>query len=154
MGRTLELKFPPLPLVLVVAALMWLVARAGLAGWVTLPGQRAIALGIILLGAGIVVLGIVTFRRVRTTVNPLKPETASTLVVSGIYRLTRNPMYVGFLLVLLGWALFLSNAVALAGVPAYFLYMNRFQIEPEERALTATFGAAYAAYKSRVRRWL
>ncbi|MEZ5566684.1 MAG: isoprenylcysteine carboxylmethyltransferase family protein [Gammaproteobacteria bacterium] len=154
MASTLELKFPPLPLALVVAVIMWVLAQAGRGGWEVLPGQRTIAIVVSLLGAVIVVLGIVAFRRFRTTVNPMKPEAVSTLVTCGIYRLTRNPMYVGFLLVLSGWALFLSNALAVSGVPAYFLYMNRFQIEPEERVLAATFGLAYSAYKSRVRRWL
>ena len=84
----------------------------------------------------------------------MQPESASALVVSGIYRLTRNPMYLGFLLILLGWALFLSNGLAVLAVPAFVFYMNRFQIEPEERALAAIFGAEFVAYKSHVRRWL
>jgi protein-S-isoprenylcysteine O-methyltransferase Ste14 len=67
---------------------------------------------------------------------------------------TRNPMYLGLLFVLLGWAIFLSNLLALAGIPAFVLYMNRFQIGPEERALTARFGEDFAIYKTRVRRWI
>lgn len=152
--RTLELKIPPLALMLVFAALMWLLSRAGPTGWPRLPGQRAVGVCLILIGAGICVLGIVSFRRARTTVNPMTPESTSALVVSGIYALSRNPMYVGFSLVLLGWALFLSDVLAVVGVPAFILYMNRFQIEPEERALAAMFGPEFAAYKSRVRRWL
>jgi len=74
--------------------------------------------------------------------------------VSGVYRLTRNPMYLGFLLVLLGWAIFLSNALAFLLLPAFIFYMNRFQIEPEEKALTSLFGQQFVAYTSRVRRWL
>ena len=63
-------------------------------------------------------------------------------------------MYLGFVLGLAAWALFLGNPVAALIVPAFVLYMNRFQIEPEERALEARFGAAYAAYRRAVRRWL
>jgi len=99
-------------------------------------------------------LGIVSFRQARTTVNPMKPDTTSSLVVSGIYRWTRNPMYLGFLLVLLGWALFLSNALAFVLLPAVIFYMDRFQIEPEERALHSLFGQQFVIYTSRVRRWL
>ena len=98
--------------------------------------------------------GILSFRRARTTVNPTTPEAASFLVVSGIYRITRNPMYVGISLVLVAWAVFLSSAWALLGPAAFILYISRFQIAPEERALSKLFGAEYASYRARVRRWL
>jgi protein-S-isoprenylcysteine O-methyltransferase Ste14 len=71
-----------------------------------------------------------------------------------VYKFTRNPMYLGLLLVLFGWAIFLSNAAAFALLPGFFVYMNRFQIEPEERVLALKFGSEYAAYKAKVRRWL
>ena len=86
--------------------------------------------------------------------NPLKPDTSSSLVGSGVYKLTRNPMYLGFLMLLLAWAIYLSNAFALLFVPMFLVYMNRFQIEPEERALTSRFGQEFVAYTRRVRRWL
>lgn len=105
-------------------------------------------------GVCVALLGVASFRRARTTVNPLKPEKASALVMSGIYRYTRNPMYLGLLLALLGWAFFLSNALAFLSLPAFILYMNRFQIAPEERVLAARFGQEFAAYLSKVRRWL
>jgi len=87
-------------------------------------------------------------------VNPLKPDSASALVVAGIYRWTRNPMYLGMATVLAAWGLYLANIGALAGVALFVAYMNRFQIAPEERALEARFGADFAAYRGRVRRWL
>lgn len=120
----------------------------------SLPGSRILAAG--LAGAGVVValLGVASFRRARTTVNPLQPAAASHLVVSGIYHRTRNPMYLGMLLVLLGWALFLSNLLAVVLATGFVPLMNRLQILPEERALTALFGSAFADYKSKVRRWL
>ena len=99
-------------------------------------------------------MGFASFRRAKTTVNPMKPDSASSLVVSGIYDLTRNPMYLGFLVILVGWAFFLSNALGFIFLPLFVLYMNRFQIEPEERALASVFGEAFASYRSRVRRWL
>lgn len=71
-----------------------------------------------------------------------------------LYRLTRNPMYLGFLWILLGWGIFLSNALAFLILPGFVFYMNRFQIEPEERALTRLFGQAFVAYATQVRRWI
>jgi protein-S-isoprenylcysteine O-methyltransferase Ste14 len=152
--RLLELRVPPLAVVLGVAALMWLVARAAPAFGVALPARSILAAGLAVAGVATSVLGVVAFRRARTTVNPMRPDLSSALVVTGIYRMTRNPMYLGFLLLLLGWAVLLSNALALAVVAAFVLYMNRFQIAPEERALASAFGPDYAAYKVRVRRWL
>ena len=84
----------------------------------------------------------------------MKPDSTSSLVISGIYKYTRNPMYLGFVLVLLGWAAFLSNLAALALLPAFVLYINRFQIIPEEHVLTSLFPDAYPAYRARVRRWI
>ena len=84
----------------------------------------------------------------------MKPELSSSLVQSGIYTLTRNPMYLGFFLVLVAWAVYLSNALAFLILPVFIAYMNRFQIEPEERALKTLFGDAFTEYATRVRRWI
>lgn len=112
------------------------------------------AIAIALAGVGIAIAGVVAFRRARTTVNPLKPEATSSLVISGVYGFTRNPMYVGLALVLLAWAVFLSSALALLGPLVFILYMNRFQIVPEERVLSGMFGDAYSTYQTNVRRWI
>jgi len=152
--RSLELKIPPVALILLVAALMWLASWAMPTFRFEFPSSNVFALSAAIFGAIISGLGIVSFRQARTTVNPMKPDTTSSLVVSGIYRWTRNPMYLGFLLVLLGWALFLSNALAFVLLPAVIFYMDRFQIEPEERALHSLFGQQFVIYTSRVRRWL
>ena len=114
----------------------------------------SVATGIAALGVGIAVAGVVSFRRAKTTVNPLNPETASALVTSGIYRRTRNPMYLGALVALLGWAVFLANALAFILTPLFVIYMNRFQIGPEEKTLTALFGPQFSEYCSKVQRWL
>lgn len=86
--------------------------------------------------------------------NPLNPAAATTLVESGIYRYSRNPMYLGLLFVLLGWAAFLGNAFAVLILPGFVWYMNYFQIIPEEKALLERFGSAFSAYSKKVRRWL
>ena len=121
---------------------------------VIVPGKRVIA-GV--LGAAGVLLdlaGLVNFLRAKTTVNPLKPAAASALVTAGVYRITRNPMYLGMAILLAAWGVYLANVAALAVLPLFIVYTNRFQIAPEERALEARFGAEYSRYCERVRRWL
>ena len=145
---------PPVAALLCVAVPMWLVARLAPALVVDLPGCRAVALAQALAGAAVALAGVAEFRRARTTVNPLRPERASALVASGIFRWTRNPMYLGLAIVLLGWAWYLAHPLAALGVPAFVAWMNRYQIPREERALGQLFGAEFAHYKTRVRRWL
>ena len=152
--QALELKIPPLAIGFIIGTLMWLANRAVPAFGFEFPGRRVLAMTVGAAGAIIIAMGIVSFRRAKTTVNPMQPHTASTLVVSGIYQWTRNPMYLGFFLIMVGWAMFLSNVLAFLLLPAFVLYMNRFQIEPEERALASLFGAAFESYRTRVRRWL
>lgn len=152
--HVLDLKVPPAGLGLFMAALMWLASWAMPAFGFIFPAREFLSVSVAVAGVVVCGLGIASFRRARTTVNPMKPDSTSSLVVSGIYRLTRNPMYLGFLLILLGWAMFLSNVLAFLFLPAFIFYMNRFQIEPEEKALTSLFGRQFVAYTSRVRRWL
>lgn len=150
----LDLKVPPVALVILTGVLMGFVAWAAPSFSFALPARPFVAVGIALAGVVVTLLGVASFRRAKTTVNPMKPETSSSLVVSGIYRRTRNPMYLGFLLILLGWAAYLSNALAFVVLPGFVLYMNRFQIGPEEKALASRFGPDFIAYKGRVRRWI
>ena len=112
----------------------------------------AIVLG--LGGLAIDVAGVASFRRARTTVNPLRPDKANALVTTGIYRLTRNPMYLGMATLLTGWAAWLATPWALLGVAGFVAWITRFQILPEERALSRLFGAGYDAYRARARRWI
>jgi protein-S-isoprenylcysteine O-methyltransferase Ste14 len=149
----LEHRIPPPIIGVLVAAAMWWVARLAAPPLLT-PGVR-IGLAALLVVIGLVFLAPATaaFRRARTTVNPLKPEQASSLVVAGVYRYTRNPMYVGFALLLLAWAAWLAVPVVLVGPLVFAAYLTRFQILPEERALEAAFGESFRAYRQRVRRW-
>ena len=151
---SLDLKIPPVALVLITAGLMWLGAWSVPKLGFEVPGRNYIAGGMALVGALVSILGVVSFKRAKTTVNPMKPESTSSLVVAGIYRVTRNPMYLGFLLILLGWAAYLSNVLASLPVVGFVVYMTLFQIRPEERALEALFGPEFADYKGRVRRWI
>ena len=152
--RWLEHRIPP-PLIDASFALaMWAVARRlpGLsADW---PGRVPVSVAVALAGALVSLAGVLAFRRQHTTLNPLKPEAASALVSTGIFAFTRNPMYLGMLVVLVAWGLYLSNLAAVALVPLFVPCLNRLQILPEERVLRAKFGAAFDAYAERVRRWI
>ena len=109
---------------------------------------------LVIIGIFFAVAGVVSFSLAGTTVNPLKPESHSTLVTSGIYRVTRNPMYVGFMFLLLAWGLYLSNLHSIVFSAGFLFYINRFQIRSEEIILKSSFGRQYDSYRSRVRRWL
>lgn len=150
----LELKVPPPAVLLVTGALMWFVARALPQFGYVFPGRDLCAAAIACAGIITGAVGVIAFKRARTTLNPMKPELSASLVVSGIYARTRNPMYLGLLLILTGWAVYLSNILVFLLLPAFVLYLNRFQIEPEERALAKLFGQSFAAYQARSRRWL
>ncbi len=152
--RTLELKIPPVVIGLLLGAAMAAISRLTPAFGFVLPSGRIIAAGLTVAGLVVAILGVASFRRAGTTVNPLQPAAASQLVVSGVYRRTRNPMYLGMLLVLLGWGVFLAHALAFPSALAFIPLMNRLQIGPEEKILAARFGAEFAAYQSAVRRWL
>lgn len=149
-----EMKIPPRLVALVVAFGMWAVSDAGPHFDLPQSSHWATALVGTLIGGAITLAGAMALRRAKTTVNPLRPQNASTLVTDGIFKITRNPMYVGLTLALLGWAAFLSAPWPLLGPPVFVLYIDRFQIQPEERVLTGLFGVEYTKYTRRVRRWL
>jgi protein-S-isoprenylcysteine O-methyltransferase Ste14 len=149
----LEVKIPPPLVALIVAILMWIMPNY--LGTLPAPVSIRIAVGIILacIGQGISISGMVAFRRAKTTINPLKPSSASSLVQVGVYRFTRNPMYVGLLISLAGWAVYLGHVLPALGVPLFAWYITQFQIKPEERILLSIFGEQFTEYMHRVRRW-
>lgn len=151
---SLDNKIPPPVVGASVAAAMWGLSMLG-PQFAFASGARTVVVAM-LVAAGVAfdLLGLFAFRGARTTVNPLRPERASALVTRGVYRVTRNPMYVGMGLLLLAWAAYLSALLPFAGPAVFALYMTRFQIQPEERVLAGIFGEAYASYCARVRRWL
>lgn len=150
----LENRIPPPVIGLLAAAAMWGLSLVG--PRFMLESNLGYALVALFLVIGLVfdVLGILAFRASQTTINPLKPERSSSLVSAGIYRITRNPMYVGMVFFLLAWAVHLSALLPLAGIVLFVVYITRFQIRPEERALQRIFGDQFSAYCTRVRRWL
>lgn len=152
--RFLELRVPPLAVAVICAlaavAGSWLLPALALSN----AGPPVIVGALFGVGGLVALLGVVAFRRAQTTVNPMRPQDSAHLVTGGIYRFTRNPMYLGFALMLLGLASWLSHILAFASVGLFVLYLGRFQIEPEERLLAAKFGPAFSAYARTVRRWI
>lgn len=150
----LELKIAPDVVWLVTAALMWL-SSALTRGIVVAVGVRVVSAGLLLsLGVALIVLARVELDRANTTWHPGDPGRATRLVTTGVFRRTRNPMYLGMWLVLIGWGVVLADPLALAVTAVFPLYLTRFQIMPEERALSAMTGDRYRHYASNVRRWI
>lgn len=147
-------RVPPAAVALVTALAMWVVASATPDLRVPVPARVALASVLAILGGFTALAGVLEFRRARTSLNPLNPAAASALVATGIYRFSRNPMYLGIAIVVLGWAVFLSHPLSPAGVPIFVACMNRFQIAPEEQALRALFPGTFEAYARQVRRWI
>jgi protein-S-isoprenylcysteine O-methyltransferase Ste14 len=152
--NALETRIPPPLVFIATAALMWLLAR-----WTVVldvpPLARYAAAALPFIGALITApFAIASFRRAQTTVDPVHVDRSTSLVIDGPFAYTRNPMYLGLALLLLAWAVILSAPWALLGPLAFALYITRFQIIPEERAMAAKFGAAYESYRRRVRRWI
>ena len=152
--HALEHRVPPPLLMLVIGAIM----AAALFG-PALPAVAAVwrwgLAGLLFAAAGVFGFpAFAAFGKAGTTIDPVQVDRASSLVTGGIYRVTRNPMYVALSLLLCAWAAWLARPLPLIGPIAFVLFINRFQIVPEERALMAKFAGAYADYRRSVRRWL
>ena len=152
--NALELKIPPPVVALCIALLMWLTTRLIPPFEFPRVLRLSVALAFACIGLALDLAALISFMQARTAVNPLKPGRASSLVSTGIYRVTRNPMYLGLLLMLFGWATFLANGLAYLVALLFVPYINRFQIGPEERVLLEKFGAGFSDYQARVRRWI
>lgn len=147
-------RIPPPIQGLAWAAIMW--ALAIFSPPITYSFPRRVALVAIVAGLGILIelISVFGFIKARTTVNPINLNKSSDLVTNGFYRITRNPMYLGMLLLLLAWSLYLANPFSLLGIFGFIFVMNEIQIKPEEQALEKIFGQDYLDYKKRVRRWI
>jgi protein-S-isoprenylcysteine O-methyltransferase Ste14 len=152
--QRLELKIPPLVVVLITAALMWAIAVYVPAPQFDFSGAIYVAAVVATAGITVAILGVLAFRSAGTTVDPRVPDQTASLVVRGVYRVSRNPMYLGFLLILGAWGVYLGNLAGLVMLPLFIAYMNRFQIRPEERYMHEKFGDEYQLYSKSVRRWI
>jgi len=154
MMKYLENKIPPPLVALIIAATMWELSHLTSTLVLTALVKYSLVIVFVLIGIFFALSGAISFRLAKTTVNPLKPDTASSLVTSGIYQLTRNPMYVGFVAFLLAWASFLGTVWGIGLIAVYIAFIQYFQIMPEERALTKIFKDEFIDYKAKVRPWL
>lgn len=150
----LERKIPPVALFVLFVVAINHISHEFVRFTVNLPLSLVAFLVCFVVAGFVGIAGVYEFRRAQTTVNPVKVDTASTVVDSGIFAYTRNPMYLGLFLLLFGFAYWQQNLISIVFSFTFVLYMNRFQILPEERALEALFGASYIDYKQRVRRWI
>ena len=113
-----------------------------------------LASALVLSGIVVAVAGVVEFRRAGTTVDPRVPHKAQELVTSGIFAFSRNPMYVGMVLVLIAWSIALDSWLAALVCPVFYVWIDRVQIPFEEKHIVALFGDDYTRYCQRVRRWI
>ena len=154
--KTLELKIPP-PIVLFFSIVLAYVCSRYLPV-IALPSilsdQYWYISGAGGIGIFLSLAGIWEFRKAKTTIHPTKPEKASYLVTGGIYRVTRNPMYLGMLLVIVAASFKFGSYYGFIALPFFVLYITQFQIKPEERIIEKIFGEEYVQYKKNVKRWL
>lgn len=145
---------PPPVIAALVAVLMWLTDATLPRARFDLPQREWVVGALAALGLVLMLLAVWSFLRARTTVNPLRPERASSLVTTGVFAYSRNPIYLGDLLWLAAWGMWLGNAAALPLAVLFFVWFTLVQIRAEEAALRTRFGAAFEAYCRRVRRWM
>ncbi len=149
----MKLKIPPALVALIFGSALFLLAKYLPVGEFEFFGREILAFVVIGISFLVVSIAIIQFYRKKTTVDPLNPEKANVLVTSGIFRFTRNPMYLGMLLFLIAFALKLGNAFNALILAGFVYYMNHFQIRHEEEALLKIFGKDYKLYLKATRRW-
>lgn len=150
----LECKIPPALLFAIFTGLMWITSEYLQSFSLSHPLLSSIAKALFFIGILIGIAGIWEFLKKKTTVDPHRPEKASSFVNSGIYNYSRNPMYLGLLIGLIGVFFYFENLFNILFLIGFILYMNRFQIIPEERAMEKKFGEDFTDYKKSVRRWI
>jgi protein-S-isoprenylcysteine O-methyltransferase Ste14 len=150
----MELKIPPAVVTLAAAALMWTIDNNVNDGWLEFAGSQWVSLSLFIVGSLLGFAGLIQFFIKSTSVNPHIPDNARVLVKEGVYGISRNPMYLGLLFILIAFAFYLGSMLSLVVLPFFVGYMNWYQIIPEEKILSKKFGKTYRKYKERVRRWL
>jgi len=150
----MKLKVPPVVVVAITAFSMRAIDKYLSVELLTFSAPKWIIILTSIFGFLCILLGIIQFTIKKTTVNPHKPEESTSLVSSGIYNISRNPMYLGMLILLVFYGLFLGDGLAFLALPLFVWYMNSFQIQPEEEMMIQIFGEEYKEYQKKVRRWI
>ncbi len=144
----------PILLVALFVSIMFVIDATNIVDSYHFQYQWVISLTLFFAGLLVIAVGGYLFKKANTTVNPMTPEKSTQLVTTGIYRYSRNPIYIGFLAWLLAAALFIGNPLGLLLLPPYIWLVNKLYIYPEEKALEKLFGDEFSDYKSKVGRWL
>ena len=118
------------------------------------PNLKAAGIIFLILGLIIIFLAVLKFMKTKTTVDPTRPHKTSNLVISGIYKITRNPMYLGMLFLIMAYAIYNNNIFGCIVIPVFIFYINKFQIEPEEIEMRKKFGESFENYCKKVNRWI
>ncbi|GGG47310.1 isoprenylcysteine carboxyl methyltransferase [Croceivirga lutea] len=149
----MKIKIPPVVVFLIFSVLMFLLAKYLPVGQFDFFGR--VVLSYILGGAGVLLgsIAVLQFLKNKTTVDPINIDKANKMVITGLYKFSRNPMYLALLLVLIAIGLQLQNAFNTILAAAFVYFMNHFQILPEEVLLEKKFGKEFRLYKKAVRRW-
>lgn len=151
---SLDHKIPPPVITILCAVLAWALAHFTPDFAYALPARLPIAALFALTGLTLDVFCLLAFRKAKTTPSPLAPSKSTRIVPTGPYAFSRNPMYLGLAMLLIGLCIYLANPLTLLAVVVFVVYITRFQIIPEERLLLIKFGDAYADYIRTVRRWI
>ena len=153
--KYLELNVPPIVIVFLSAAMMYsLAATFRHEDVLIMPLRIGLSLSAAVIAITILILAVSAFHKHRTTVNPLDPEKATSIVRSGIYSYSRNPMYLAMFIALLAWGLLLGQVSTSIGLAVYVFAITRLQILPEEKILTRKFGGNYVRYVESTGRFL
>lgn len=150
----MRLCIPPVLQVIICVALAWIAGQTFPQLSISVPFGTIIAIMFAAVGLLLLFLALRLFSEKRTTIDPLRPERAENVITSGIYGMTRNPMYLGLLLIVVAAAVAVANPVSLLAPVLFVFAMNELQIKPEEQALSQKFGPSYTGYCERVRRWI
>lgn len=150
----LELKIPPAVVMLFFMILMYFISSVFTSFNIDFMFQMFLSVETAVSGFVLIVAATYVFNEKGTSINPMKPESATFLVRYGIYKFTRNPMYLGMVIILIAWLIFLGNVLNIVNIILFILYMNKYQIIPEEKALEKLFGDEFLSYKTKVKRWL
>jgi protein-S-isoprenylcysteine O-methyltransferase Ste14 len=148
--KALQFVIPPVYLLISLLLMLVLHYQLPLLRLIPVPYTYT-GISLIIAGLALAILGAGMFRRADTPVRPFQKST--TLLVHGLFRYSRNPMYLGLLLILLGTAILLGSLSPFLVILVFFVIIQEGYVKHEERFLEELFGEAYRSYKRRVRRW-
>ena len=145
-------KIPP-PIIALVCALGILFSKPFFREYSNV-NNSSISILFFLIGIACFFFAIKLFKKHNTTISPLKPEKATSLIVSGIYMYSRNPMYLGMLFILISTSIRFNIIGGIISISTFIVYITKFQIIPEEEQLKRIFGEKFLNYKKKTRMWL